>query len=85
MALALKKAQCNPERSLVSAVRHYALFMLNPEGVIVSWNPGLGTVHGYEASEIIGKHFSIFYTEDDRANNVPENELRSGGQGRTCR
>lgn len=75
-ALALKKAQCNPERSLVSAVRHYALFMLNPEGVIVSWNPGLGTVHGYEASEIIGKHFSIFYTEDDRANNVPENELR---------
>ena len=76
MALALKKAQCNPERSLVSAVRHYALFMLNPEGVIVSWNPGLGTVHGYEASEIIGKHFSIFYTEDDRANNVPENELR---------
>ena len=75
VALSLRKSQCNPERALVSAMRHYALFMLDPEGVIVSWNPGLGAVHGYEPAQIIGKHLSVLYLEEDRANHVPENEL----------
>ena len=60
---------------LVQSVIDYAIFMLDPEGYIASWNPGAQRAKGYQANEIIGKHFSIFYTAEDIARNHPEHEL----------
>jgi PAS domain S-box-containing protein len=62
-------------RLLVQAVRDYAIFMLDPSGVIVSWNAGAERLKGYRAEEIIGQHFSVFYSERDRASGHPEEEL----------
>ncbi|WP_254073169.1 PAS domain-containing sensor histidine kinase [Acidisphaera sp. S103] len=61
---------------LVQGVVDYAVYMLDPEGRIVSWNPGAERIKGYTADEIIGEHFSRFYTEEDRAAGVPERALR---------
>jgi PAS domain S-box-containing protein len=61
---------------LVSGVHDYAIFMLSAEGVIRTWNAGAQRFKGYAASEIIGKHFSTFYTQDDIAAGWPEEELR---------
>ena len=63
-------------RLLVSGIRDYAIFMLDPEGRIKSWNEGAERIKGYRAEEIVGKHFSIFYSEEDRAKNKPERELK---------
>jgi PAS domain S-box-containing protein len=60
---------------LVSSVRDYAIFMLDPEGNIASWNTGAQKIKGYRPEEIIGKHFSTFYTEEDLRNHKPEREL----------
>jgi PAS domain S-box-containing protein len=58
-------------RLLVEAITDYAIYMLDPEGRVTSWNPGARRFKGYEADEIIGRHFSTFYTEAERAQNVP--------------
>jgi PAS domain S-box-containing protein len=63
-------------RILVAGVKDYAIYMLDPEGNITSWNSGAERIKGYSADEIIGKHFSIFYTEEDRHANVPRNALQ---------
>jgi PAS domain S-box-containing protein len=60
---------------MVEAVRDYAIFMLDPNGYVASWNPGAERIKGYSASEIIGQHFSVFYTEPDIATNHPQDEL----------
>jgi PAS domain S-box-containing protein len=60
---------------LVSAVRDYAIFMLDPNGNIATWNKGAERIKGYSPDEIIGSHFSRFYTEEDKANHKPEREL----------
>src|SRR5205085_5606013 len=60
---------------LVSAVRDYAIFMLDPNGNIVTWNAGAQRIKGYTADDIIGKHFSIFYPEEDKQSKKPEREL----------
>ncbi|NMO14237.1 PAS domain S-box protein [Pyxidicoccus fallax] len=60
---------------LVQSVRDYAIFMLDPEGRIVSWNEGARRLKGYEAPEIIGQHFSRFYMEEDRKRGHPAEEL----------
>ena len=62
-------------RLLVSAVIDYAIYMLDPNGVIVSWNAGAEKIKGYSADEIIGSHFSKFYTEEDRAAGKPARAL----------
>jgi PAS domain S-box-containing protein len=62
-------------RLIVESVRDYAIFMLDTKGVITSWNPGAERIKGYRADEIIGKHFSVFYSEADRARHHPEEEL----------
>jgi len=62
-------------RLLIEGVQDYAIYMLNPEGVISSWNAGARRIKGYEASEIIGKHFSRFYSADDIAAGKPWAEL----------
>lgn len=54
-------------RLLVQGVRDYAIFMLDPRGNVTSWNEGAQRIKGYTASEIIGKHISVFYTDEDAA------------------
>ena len=63
-------------RLLVDSVRDYGIFMLDPQGVIATWNPGAEKLKGYAASEIIGQHFSIFYPEDDLRAGKPAHELK---------
>lgn len=62
-------------RSLVSGVKDYAIFMLDPNGVIVTWNEGAQNIKGYAPDEIIGKHFSTFYTEEAKVIGHPQHEL----------
>lgn len=62
-------------RLLVDAVQDYAIFMLDVEGYVSSWNTGAERIKGYEVSEIIGKHFSIFYPEEDIRAGKPRREL----------
>ncbi|RST50563.1 PAS domain S-box protein [Variovorax sp. DXTD-1] len=64
-------------RLLVEGVKDYAIFMLDPGGHIVSWNLGAQKNKGYEASEIIGQHFSVFYPPEVAATGWPEEELRN--------
>ncbi|HEX7978356.1 MAG TPA: PAS domain-containing sensor histidine kinase [Gemmatimonadaceae bacterium] len=60
---------------LVESVRDYAIFALDPAGVILTWNAGAERIKGYSADEIIGRHFSTFYTAEDLAAGKPEKEL----------
>ena len=62
-------------RLLVDAVTDYAIFHLDPGGRVLSWNAGAHKLKGYEAHEIIGKHFSIFYPQDLVAHAWPEHEI----------
>ncbi|HEY5054751.1 MAG TPA: PAS domain S-box protein [Acidobacteriaceae bacterium] len=62
-------------RLLVEAVTDYAIYMLDTEGYVTSWNPGAQRFKGYSASEIIGEHFSRFYTEEDRRTGLPARAL----------
>ena len=62
-------------RLLVHSVRDYAIFMLNPNGVISSWNEGAQRIKGYARDEIVGRHFSTFYPREDVAAGKPEWEL----------
>jgi PAS domain S-box-containing protein len=62
-------------RLLVQSVVDYAIFMLDPTGIIRSWNAGAARMKGYAADEIIGRHFSSFYTQEDRAAGVPQRAL----------
>ena len=52
-------------RLLVSTVRDYAIFMLDPTGHVATWNAGAERIKGYTADEIIGRHFSAFYPDED--------------------
>jgi PAS domain S-box-containing protein len=61
---------------LVSGVRDYAIFLLDAQGHIASWNQGAEQIKGYSAQEIIGKHFSVFYLPDSIAQRWPEHELK---------
>ena len=63
-------------RNLVESVTDYAIFMLDQNGLVATWNAGAERIKGYTNDEIIGQHFSIFYTEDDRRNAVPEQVLQ---------
>ena len=63
-------------RRLVEAVIDYAIFQIDPHGVIATWNVGAERIKGYSTQEIVGKHISTFYTEEDRAAGIPERALR---------
>jgi PAS domain S-box-containing protein len=60
---------------LIDAVTDYAIFMLDTAGNVVSWNPGAERTNGYSSGEIIGQHFSRFYTQEDRQNGLPQTAL----------
>jgi PAS domain S-box-containing protein len=62
-------------RLLVEGVTDYAIFMLDPGGIITNWNPGAERIKGYRAGEIIGQHFSRFYTPEDQENGLPHRAL----------
>jgi PAS domain S-box-containing protein len=62
-------------RLLLNAITDYAIYMLDASGVITSWNPGAERFKGYTADEIIGQHFSRFYTDEDRAAGLPAHAL----------
>jgi PAS domain S-box-containing protein len=62
-------------RLLVEGVKDYAIFMLDVEGRVTTWNPGVRRIKGYEPEEIIGEHFSIFYTREDVERGHPEEVL----------
>ncbi len=79
--LALTHSNTALERSeetfdlIVGSIKDYAILILSPEGQIMTWNEGAQRIKGYQAEEIIGKHFSTFYTEDAVKANHPANEL----------
>ncbi len=62
-------------RVMVDSVHDYAIFLLDPTGVVASWNSGAERLKQYKADEIIGKHFSVFYPESDVRNGKPDHEL----------
>jgi PAS domain S-box-containing protein len=62
---------------LIERVADYAIYLLNPDGTVASWNAGARRFKGYTEAEIIGQHFSRFYTPADRAAGVPERALRT--------
>ena len=63
-------------RLMVASVKDYAIFMLDPDGKVATWNEGARRNNGYEAEEIIGKHFSVFYTPEDLQSDKPALELK---------
>jgi PAS domain S-box-containing protein len=67
-------------RLLVEAVQDYAIFLLRPDGHVLTWNPGAQRAKGYRADEIIGQHFSVFYTPEERAAGRPALLLRKAAE-----
>jgi PAS domain S-box-containing protein len=63
-------------RLLLDGVKDYAIYMLDPEGNVISWNAGAARIKGYQQEEILGKHFSCFYTPEARAAGRPSEELQ---------
>jgi len=68
-------------RLLVQSVTDYVIFMLSPDGIVTNWNAGAERIKGYTADEVVGSHFSRFYTDEEKAQGLPQ---RSGtrSQGR---
>jgi PAS domain S-box-containing protein len=62
-------------RLLVQGVTDYGIYMLDPDGLIVNWNVGAERIKGYTAKEVIGRHFSMFYTPEDRAAGLAQKAL----------
>ncbi|WP_257205360.1 PAS domain-containing protein, partial [Pseudomonas monteilii] len=64
----------NPDimyRLLIQSVVDYAIYLLTPEGIVANWNPGAQRAKGYHAEEIVGQHYSVFYTDAERAAGLP--------------
>ncbi len=66
-------------RILVQGVADYAIYMLDPDGRVSSWNSGAERIKGYLPDEIIGRHFSHFYTDEDRESGIPDRNLSIAG------
>jgi PAS domain S-box-containing protein len=67
-------------RLLVSGIVDYALYMLDPNGIVTNWNPGAERIKGYRSYEVIGQHFSKFYTPADRASGLPIRALNTAAR-----
>jgi rsbT co-antagonist protein RsbR len=65
---------------LVDSIREYAIIMLDPKGLVATWSPAAERLKGYRAAEIVGKHFSVFYTREDMASGKTERELEVAGR-----
>jgi PAS domain S-box-containing protein len=76
-------ATAREAQALLTSVKDYAIFLLDPQGYVMSWNPGAQVIKQYRADEIIGSHFSRFYTDEDVAVGKPAQLLaRALGHGR---
>ncbi|HEU0070947.1 MAG TPA: PAS domain S-box protein, partial [Alphaproteobacteria bacterium] len=64
-------------RLLVESIQDYAVYMLSPEGLVTSWNAGAERIKGYSPDEIVGQHFSKFYTPEDRDAGLPQRALET--------
>ncbi|WP_200946034.1 hybrid sensor histidine kinase/response regulator [Caulobacter sp. Root487D2Y] len=73
-------AQAERFRLLIEAVKDYAIYLLDADGRVATWNTGAQLFKGYAADEIIGRHFSTFYTEEDRQAGLPERALRTAAE-----
>jgi PAS domain S-box-containing protein len=73
-------AQADRFQLLVDAVKDYAIYLLDVDGRVATWNTGAQLFKGYTAEEIIGRHFSTFYTEEDRAAGLPDRALRTAAE-----
>src|SRR5258708_609052 len=63
-------------RLFVEGVIDYAIYMLDPDGIITNWNAGARCIKGYEAGEVVGRHFAMFYLPEDREAGLPAQSLR---------
>jgi PAS domain S-box-containing protein len=68
-------------RALIQGVTDYAIYLLDPDGIIISWNAGAQQILGYEARELIGEPFSRLFTSEERRTGVPRQALQSARQG----
>src|SRR5687768_15889171 len=69
--------------AFIQEVKDYAIFMLDPQGRVLSWNDGAQHIKGYQADEVVGKHFSLFYLPEDVAAGRPQRELEvASAEGR---
>ena len=64
-------------RLLVEGVIDYAIYMLDPDGIIINWNAGAKRIKGYEADEVVGRHFQMFYSPEDREAGLPAYSLET--------
>ncbi|HEX3423224.1 MAG TPA: PAS domain S-box protein [Sphingomicrobium sp.] len=67
----------DPFKLLVQSIVDYAIYMLDPNGFVTSWNSGAERIKGYQTEEIVGKHFSTFYTEEDKKAGLPKKVLET--------
>jgi len=67
----------DPFKLLIQSIVDYAIYMLDPNGVVTSWNAGAERIKGFQTDEIVGKHFSTFYVEEDRAAGLPDRVLET--------
>jgi PAS domain S-box-containing protein len=75
-----KPTSGDPFKLLVQSIVDYAIYMLDPNGFVTSWNAGAERIKGFKAEEVIGKHFSTFYTEEDRAAGMPAKVLETAAR-----
>src|ERR1051325_1415811 len=84
MAMCMDKRPTEPDdsryRQLVDAITDYAIYMLDTDGYISSWNAGAQRFKGYTPDEIIGQHFSRFYTDEDRQTDLPRRALETAAR-----
>jgi len=67
----------DPFKLLVQSIVDYAIYMLDPNGFVTSWNAGAQRIKGFQTEEIVGKHFSTFYTDEDRKAGLPKTVLET--------
>jgi PAS domain S-box-containing protein len=79
VALDAMRNQDQQMRSIIESVRDYAIFLMDREGYIVTWGPGGERLNGYTADDIVGKHFSRFFTREDVERNHPAELMRLAG------
>lgn len=80
VGLALRRTESDQSHALIQSARYYALFLLDPNGSVTSWNPGAVSIYGYQPEDVIGKHFSLLYSSEDCAQGIPETELRAAAE-----
>jgi PAS domain S-box-containing protein len=75
--LASRTISKDPFRLLIESILDYAIYMLDSKGFVTSWNAGAERIKGFQTEEIVGQHFSTFYTPEDREDGVPERVLET--------